>query len=289
MAIRRWMGFLTIGILIASLLGAKPRYEELKKEIPFEKLTELRVKLEIGVAELKIGKTEGDNLFEADIRYRVKRGEPKIRFRKSGDVGYLTIESGDKDVEFGRGDEKKGDENWILRFSPKVKTEFSMDLGLVDGELDLTDLKVTDLSLSGGLSDIDLRFDKPNPEVIDDFTLEIGMGEFRGTKLGNANFRNLDLESGMGSADLDLSGNWRQPEAEMTLEVGMGSAEVRIPEGIGVEVYNEDSFLSSVKLDRELREVDEGLHRTENWEEADHRISIDAEVGLGSVRIKIVD
>jgi predicted membrane protein len=115
------------------------------------------------------------------------------------------------------------------------------------------------------------------------------MGEFRGVKLGNANFRNLDLESGMGSADLDLSGDWRQPEAEMTLEVGMGSVKVEIPEKIGVEVYNEDSFLASVRLDREIREVSEGVHRTDNWEDADHRVSINAEVGLGSVRIKVVD
>ncbi len=75
----------------------------------------------------------------------------------------------------------------------------------------------------------------------------------------------------------------------MKLEVGLGSAKIEIPEALGVEVYKEGSFLSSVSLDRAIREVRNGLYRTSSWEDADHRVSVDAEVGLGSIKIKIVD
>ena len=270
--------------------SARDKYDRLQKNIPYEALDELQVEIDIGIAELILGKAKGDNLLEADINYKVKRGEPEIRFRKSGKTGYLTIESGDRDDDYDDKDhDSKGDETWKLLFSPKVKIAFDMDIGLVDGELNMTDLRVIEISISGGLSDITLDFDEPNKEEIDDIRIEVGLGDFTGNNLGNANFRNLKLECGLGSAELNLEGDWRVPEAEMNVEVGLGSAKIYVPSKLGIEVAKDESFLSSVSLDRDLDEVRDGLYRNDNWHDAEHRISIDTDVGLGSVKVKVVD
>jgi hypothetical protein len=283
---------LVVGLLliIPWSAGARDKYDRLQENIPYEALDELQVEIDVGIAELILGKALGNNLLEADINYKVKRGEPEIRFRKSGKTGYLTIESGDRDVDLDDKDhDGKGDETWELLFSPKVKIAFDMDIGLVDGELNMTDLRVIEISISGGLSDITLDFDEPNEEEIDDMRIEVGLGEFKGNNLGNANFRNLKMECGLGSAELCLDGDWRVPEAEMDIEVGLGSAKIWVPGDLGIEVTKDDNFLSSVSLDRELDEVRDGLYRNDNWHDADHRISIDTEVGLGSIKVKVVE
>jgi len=276
-------------LILPAKAGARDQYDTLERIIAYEKIDELQVDIEIGIADLTIGQAKENNLLEADIRYNVRRGEPKISFRKSGKVGYLTIESGDKRKDYDEDRDKMSDENWELLFTPKVPTHFDIEIGLVDAEIDLSGLKVIGFEISGGLSDIQLVFNEPNKEEIDEMSIEIGLGEFTGRKLANANFHQLKLENGLGEVSLDLSGEWRIPEVELNLEVGLGSARVEIPEAIGIEVYKGDNFLSSVDLDRSIQKVRKGVYRTPNWDDAKCRVSIDAEVGLGSIKVKIVD
>ncbi len=285
----KWMiPIISILLIIPACVSAKDRLETLLEKIPFEAIDELEVEIDIGIADLNIGQAKGDNILEADIRYNTRRGEPEIRFKRSGKVGYLTIESGDRDRDYDD-DKDFDDETWELLFTPKVKIAFEMDIGLVDGKLDMTGLRIVDLRISGGLSDIDLDFDEPNKEEIDEIRIEVGLGDFNGNNLGNANFRKLNLECGLGGAELDLAGEWRIDEAEMSVEVGLGSAKIWVPEILGVEVSKNDNFLSSVSLDRSLREVRDDLYRTANWDDAKTQLTIDTEVGLGSIKVKIVD
>lgn len=278
---------ISLMLILPTQVEAKGRYEEMQQIIPYEDLDKLEVEIEIGAAELFIGRAQENNLFEAEITYNAKHEKPEIRFKKSGKVGYLTIKSKDRDEDNFK--DRKSDEHWELLFSPRVPISFKTEIGLVDGDLDMTGLKVVDLHMGGGLSDINLTFDEPNSEEIDEIYIEVGLGEFNARQLGHANFHKLTLENGLGSAKLNLSGQWRVREAEIKLEVGLGSARIEVPEDIGVEVLKEDNFLSSVNLDRALQKVRKELYRTANWEDAPHRVSIEAEVGLGSVKVKIID
>lgn len=283
---------LILSLSIPAQSIAKKHYKDLEKAIPYEKIETLNVDVEIGIAELVIGKVEGDNLFEAKIHYLEQRGEPSISFDRAGKVGYLTIKSAECCDEGENLDLKgidTGDERWVLLFSPKVRSSFDIEVGLVDGRVDMTGLKVTDLTLSCGLSNLELSFDEPNGEVLKQISLECGLGDLKGRNLGNANFQRLKLESGLGSIKLDLLGEWRQPEAEITVEVGLGSARLEVPEAIGVEVNAGDNFLSSIDLARDILIVRKGHHRSDNWDSAVHRIVIDADVGLGSLKVRRID
>lgn len=288
----KWI-YVLVGLMLSFPLAgtARDQYQDLDKNIPYEDLEELKVDVEIGVAKIDLGKTEGNNLLEAKIHYKEKRGEPIIKFDKSGKVGYLTIKSPENEDGEDHGIHsasgiKTGEERWVLRFSPKVPTEFSLDLGMVDGALDMTGLKVSDLELSSGLSDLSMYFDEPNPVEMRELKIDCGLGEFTGKGLGNANFQRLRVEGGLGTVKLDLSGQWRQKEdVEAKVEVGLGTARLEVPEALGIEVNAGENFLSSVDLDRGFMKIREGRQRTSNWQDAAHRLVIDAEVGLGSLKI----
>lgn len=282
-----------IAIILAVIAGLgwcreKDQYSDLNKKISFEKLDELRVEIEIGVADLRIAQAAEDLLFDGKIHYLEKRGEPRIEFNRSGKTGYLIIksaDSGEQDEHSLKGLSSRG-ETWDLRFNSKVPIRFDIEVGLVDGTVDLTGMRVADLNISSGLSNLELSFFEPNSEMLQEMKIECGLGDFKGVRLGNANFRKLRVEGGLGSVKLDLSGQWRQPETQLRVEVGLGSARLEIPASLGVEVTAQDNFLSSLDIDRGIREIRKGLYRTANWEEAGNRLIIDAEVGLGSFKIK---
>ncbi|TKJ42181.1 hypothetical protein CEE37_00450 [candidate division LCP-89 bacterium B3_LCP] len=282
---RKLLTIISLLLILPVLTFARSDFENFQKTIPYEDLENLEIEIEIGIAELTIGQVEGNNLLEANVRYDTDYDEPKISFRKSGKTGYLIIESrSDKDGELNTEDER-----WELLFTTKIPLNLQIDIGLVEGQLDMTALKLTDLEIAGGLSNIELTFDEPNQERLDEINLEIGLGNFTAIGLGNANFGKLNLECGLGSATLELDGKWKVDEAELNLEVGLGSATVKIPEDLGVEVYSQSNFLSEVDLDRSIIEVRDGLYRNGNWDSAPHRLTIDAEVGLGSIEVEIVD
>jgi hypothetical protein len=290
--IARWT-FPLIGLLLILPAAARDHdiYLDLSRTIPYEELDELKVDIELGVANIILAKAEGNNLLEAKIHYKEKRGEPIIKFDKTGKVGYLTIKSAEDENEAGNHEYngihgiKAGEERWELRFSPKIPTVYNIDLGLVDGTLDMTGLKVSDLELSSGLSDLSMMFDEPNSEKMRELKIDCGLGEFTGKGFGNANFQRLKVEGGLGTVRLDLSGQWRLPEIEASVEVGLGSARLEVPESLGIELNASDNFLSSIDLDRDFLKIRDGRHRTSNWDGAAHRLVIDAEVGLGSLKI----
>jgi hypothetical protein len=170
-----------------------------------------------------------------------------------------------------------------------VAADFEIEVGLVDGEINMTGLRVSDLSISSGLSDLELTFDEPNAVQMKELAIECGLGDFTAFNLGNANFERARLESGLGSIKADLSGAWKIAEVEMTIEVGLGSARLEIPENLGLEINADENFLSSLDLDMDLREVRSGRHRSENWESATCRLIIDADVGLGSLKVETAE
>ncbi|MCX6640379.1 MAG: toast rack family protein [bacterium] len=278
-------------LILPPISMAQNKLEHLQWVVPFEEIKEFRVELEIGAADLRIGKVQGDNLLEAKIEYLASRGKPEMDYHRTGSIGKLHIISAEQDDEKNshiRGIHKDS-EQWELLLSSKVPMDLTLEMGLVDGIIDLTGMRIINLNLSGGLSDIEISFNEPNPEEIAVAKIEVGLGEFNGIKLGNANFRKLTLDNGLGRANLDLSGLWRVSRADLDLQVGLGKAVVTVPKNLGIEVTAEDNFLSSVDLDRLIAKISDGVFRTANWDKASTQLKILAEAGLGSIKVKIAE
>jgi len=66
---------------------------------------------------------------------------------------------------------------------------------------------VKDFDLSTGASSVRLAFNEPNKGSIDQMTIEAGLSKFRAMGLGNANFKSLHFEGGVGKYTLDFHGS----------------------------------------------------------------------------------
>ena len=273
---------LLISFALVSLLIAKD-YEVLKKEIPLGKEKSLEVNMEMGLANLEVVTGDSRSILIARVEYNPEKIKPIIEYHE-GITGILDIESRKKHrVKLNH--MSKGENDWHLAFTDRIPIDINLELGLGEGNMDLTGMQISGLSVDAGLSELDIRFDKPNKEEIRRFTIDSGLGQFTANGLLNANIRDFRFSGGLGDSKLYFTG---MPAAHTNakVEVGLGSLEIIIERGIPVKLYYEKSFLSSLDLD-DFRKIDDDVYVSKNWDEdAERKLILDVEIGLGSVSIE---
>jgi hypothetical protein len=159
-------------------------------------------------------------------------------------------------------------------------------MGACEATVDLTGLKISQLELSTGASEIELYFDKPNKEVMRKMKIDAGVGELKAVNLGNANCRKINFEGGVGGYELDFGGEW-QSDCEAYVELGLGDLTIEVPRAIGVKLIAEKTFLTSLDLEGFIHKGD--IYYSEGYDKAKHRLILKVEAGLGSVSIKLID
>jgi hypothetical protein len=253
------------------------------KSIPLGSEKSVMVKMELELARLNLTKGDAKNLLTAEVFYNTDKIQPNIEY-SDGSTAYLKIET-KKVGEFSLKHWDNNENEWNLTLSDKVPMEMEISLGLGEGELDFTGMQIEDLEVKGGLSEMNLKFDRPNIKEIERLKIESGLGEVVAKGLLNANFRKLSYEGGLGSSELYFTGESKNP-AEAKIQVGLGSIEIYLKEGLPVKVYCESSFLSSIDVEG-FSKVRKGEWESPNWrEDAPNRLELSIEVGMGSVSVQ---
>jgi len=256
--------------------------EVIKKEIPVTKEKSLEVNMEMGLANLEIFAGEPSTLIFARVEYNPEKINPIIDYRE-GSKGILDIESHKKHrtkIE----DFDKGENDWQLAFSNRIPIAINLELGLGEGDLNLSDLQIDGLSIDAGLSELMIAFNSPNKERIRKFSVESGLGEFTAKGLLNANIDEFKFSGGLGESTLCFTGDM-QNSTNAKIEVGLGSVKIFIKDGLPVKVYYQKSFLSSLDL-QYFRKIEDNVYISRNWDDdAVKKLIIDLEIGLGAVTI----
>lgn len=289
----KYIPILLMVLIVLSTLGFMFRYgEKYKKDIPITDEKELKVDLEAGYGNIYIAKGSNSQLFSLDINADLKNDVSEyFDYSNRDETGYLNINTTEALKE--NRDKKKHslhisgfeDNSWSMKFSDKLPISFDIELGMGKGEINLSGLKVKDLNLSTGASSVSLRFDEPNKSAIENITLETGLSKFKAYGLSNANFENLKFEGGVGSYLLDFEGKLNK-EADVDIQIGLGSITIIIPEDIGAKIYYEKSWVASIDLPNDFDEKEDNTYFSKNYYKTSGRLNLHIEAGLGSVTIK---
>lgn len=270
------------------LLGLHPYHHEIQRT----KEKEVRISLESAFGKVFIAKGESDKILIVDYQTG-KRSEIglDISYKITDNVGHLTMEPGEwtskEKIVSGKEWQTSGLESgaWYLKFTDSVPLAFDIELGVGEGDFDLTGLMVKELRVSTGASAVSVHFDEPNTSVIEHMDIESGVSKFAGYNLGNANFRTLSFSGGVGSYVLDFGGELRK-EVVVNIEVGLGAVTLILPRKVGARVTAEETWLSKLDIDRDFTQRRSGEYVSDNYNTADGRMQISVEAGLGSVKIK---
>lgn len=239
--------------------------------------------INLGLLEFNLQPGDKDLLVKVHAIYESRLFEPEWKVDRFGKRAKIVLEMESDDNDFDFDDLRDIDNRYDVVLGPVPEYDIAFNLGLSEGYLDLTGLKITGLSFETGLSDTHVEVREPNQVETEYVSIETGLGEFTTEYLGNLRFKKLTFEGGMGSADLDLRGF--EGRARMELTVGMGSIDLTIPKSVGVELDYEKNFFSSVSL-KGFKRVGPDLYESKDFDSKDSQLKIKADVGMGSIDIR---
>ncbi|MFQ6674021.1 MAG: hypothetical protein ACE5GH_04470 [Fidelibacterota bacterium] len=229
------------------------------------------------------------------FQYNPRLTRPDIDYHTLGSKGKLKIAAGslkhenhDSGWSF-NGDWKElhnreYDNKLEVRLPKQVPLDVRMELGLGEALLDLSNLTVSGMKLDAGFSSVTISMSTPNPVSCRKVTFETGLGDFSATGLGNLRAKTFRLKVGLGSADVDLSGE-RVEDMKGEIEVGLGSLDLILPKDTNIRLSIDRSFLSSVDVDDLEHRGDEWI--SPRWEHERPTFELEISVGLGSVDVQV--
>ena len=242
---------------------------------------ELQVDLGYGAGELTLRRGSPGALYRVAFRYDEDATAPVVEYER-GLLRVALPRSADRRrarMEFG---DRASERSLELELAPNLPLDLELSFGAGRAEVDLTGLAVRSLELNTGASESVLRIDEANPERMESASFNVGVADFRIRGVGNLNAEEVVVKAGLGSVTLDLDGEW-PADARLKLEMGLGALRIRVPESLGVELRNRDTFLASVKIDGLARRGDGW--RSPNWESARRKVEIDISAALGSIEL----
>lgn len=252
------------------------------KEIPRGNEKELKIKITGGIGAFYILPGSDDKIVVIDGYSDKAMGKNfvDVNYFVEEDVGYLEFEI--TKTSSGRISEN---EKWYIKLCRDIPTTLDIVLGASKANIELGGLSLKNLKISTGISKTNLKFTNPNKIMMKRFEIETGAAKFEGEKLGNARFKTLHFSGGVGSFDIDLSGEILD-DAEINFELGFGEIDIYLPKEVGA-VISSSGFFSTRKFDNFFKKWDKYI--SFNYENAHKKIRIFIESGLGNVRVRWID
>lgn len=250
--------------------------EEERQTVPLAGAQWADIDIIFGAGRLELEAGVADKLLSGTFRYNVNRWAPQIA--REGDV--LTIKQGGDEEKWGipSGNVRN---RWELEFSPEIPLGMNIRAGAGEGELDFTDLRLSELDVDLGAGDFVLRFDEPNPVGMDHLTLDTGASRIEVIGVGNASPETMRLQGGVGDISVDLTGAWAR-SAEIKVRSGAGALTLTLPQDVGLEVKTRGG-LTNVEA-YGLRQMGD-TYTNDAFGETEIELTIDVITGIGNLRL----
>ncbi len=273
-------------IFVLTFSASAGRMEHLSEKIDAEGADKIEVSIEFGAGEIILSSDDMAEVATVDVDYDPRRIECEIDYHVRRGTGYLHLES---IIRHKRNiDTEKN--LWEVVLSDRYPMVLEIEAGACSAEMDLGGIPITELSIEIGAASGEFDFSRPNPERMEEFDVDAGAASLEFRNLGNANFERFNFDGGAGSFDLDFRGKYTG-ESEISIDIGLGSAEIILSKDIPVRIETgEPGWFSTVDFHNDdLDEVRDGIYESDDFDEADIRITLELDVGLGSVDIYFRD
>lgn len=232
-------GLININLPVTQIKTGPTQTVDIQVPIPGEPSTGVELNLEFIAGEMKLAPGASEYLASGTATFNAADFEPKVETNGSS----YTLRQGDMMIE------------GIPNFKDNIKNEWDLQLantpmslnikaGAYTGSFELGGLSLEKLAISEGGSDFRGSFSKLNIVEMSSFTFSTGGSNMELKGLANANFEQMTFNSGAGNYTLSFDGDL-QRDASVTIETGMSTVNIIVPEGVNAQVTFEGG-LSSV-------------------------------------------
>lgn len=232
---------------------------------------ELRVAKGKSRDEVRVGLAYNKSQFSHSFRYNENRNALDVQFDKEGWFDHERDRTlAEIDIELPTEGE--------LQLDFKIKAgEINMELG---------GLRILDFALETLAGEVNLDFDEPNRVEMASLLLNTKVGESKFRRLGNARFRDADINGGIGEMTIDFSGEMAK-DAVARVDLDIGETVIVLPRDAGTKLsISKFLFLSHVELPFDLHK-DGRYYYSENYERADRTFQLRLSSGVGECRIEV--
>jgi len=257
--------------------------ESLEKNFPADRgIEQVSLEMDLDAARLDLVAHDAKDLAVCRAFYDADQVEADVEFDKGQETAELYIFTDRRS----RGlDIDTDDCEWDVSLSRDYEWDMELDFGFIEGDLDLSGLKIDRLEFSVGAGECELVFSEPNPGIMRKCEIEAGAGELHVTGLGYANFDHLSFNGGAGEFVINFEG-MTEGYHTAEIDVGIGEAVIELPEDFPVRIETDDGWLSSVEIKGgRLEEIDDGIYETGGFRESEKGLEIYLDVGIGKAII----
>lgn len=271
-----------ISLLVLGSLTQAASRETVTEIVEMQGANEVVLQCDLGAGEFSIKPKDIAEAAVIDITYNPRRIEYYVNSEVKRGKCYIDLESEHRS----RTNMDSEDNIWDIVLSTRYETSIEMDIGACEAEIDLGGIPLKELTIDVGAASGLIEFSAPNPVKLEEIDIDAGASSLEIVDLGNANFEYFSFDGGAGSFDLDLRGKY-DGESEVSIDIGLGSADITLPEGLPVRIETDgDNWLSSVDIhSRDIDEIDDDVYESPDFEDAKTRLVIDISVGMGSVDV----
>ena len=264
-------------LVVAALPAQAQRWRTIEASRQLSDTSAVSVRLEYGAGRLDLKPAAKGMLYSYTMKYDTDHSDPVSRFDLASRTLALGVRS--RGMKFSNGDKDAG--SMHAELSDRVPMELAIELGAVEGDLQLGGLRLTDLAIKSGAADVTVRFDQPNPERLHSVTIEVGAAEVKLLHAVNSGAERMRASVGVGALDLDFAGTLPH-DIELTATVALGGITLRLSPETGL--YVDASTLLSDFDKTGLTKRSDGWYST-NYDSAPHHVRLRLKAVMASLTL----
>lgn len=263
-----------------SLLAQRKDTERFRERYKIPSGKVLHLKVDIDAAEVKISKCSRDDEawvtiyyqedeFRVDVDFDEERPLLDIKFDKKG-----WMDSDNDDLEA----------KAVIELPTGVEIDLETKIKAGEIDFDLGGLGLVNFELTTWAGEVLVEFSEPNKSEMDYLEINTKIGETELIKLGNARFRDAEINGGIGEMKVDFRGELL-PKAYAIVDLDIGETELVVPEDVGVKL-SVSKFLFMTDINLPYRFEKSGrYYYSKNYREATNELILKVSPGLGELKI----
>ena len=279
------MRYFAILFIFVSVLLCKSGEKIITLNEPLGDVTKMKVNVEFSMGQLLLENGQDELAVTGYMKYHERFADATLTYQEYSGTGILELET-DVDLDWhgysDSDDEKSND--CELYLNPTVPIDLNLDFGFGESRLNLGSLQISKLIIDSGLGETTIDFgDTRNPIECEYIDVDTGLGSSILLNLGNSNAESMEFECGLGSMELDFTGELLH-DIEINIAVGLGSITIWIPEGTNTFFDYDGSFLADIDLVN-FQIIAEDEYRSVDYNPELPTLHFSASVGAGNIEI----
>jgi hypothetical protein len=236
--------------------------------------SDMNMELEFMAGELKISPGAVDSLVMGNATFNAEALKPVVL----NNEGFYTLQQGDQEYEGFPLFSKDVTNYWDIKLS-NIPMHLNIEAGAYTGKFELGGLSLKELYINEIGSDLEMDFSEPNQVEMSSFKYMTGGSTLVLKGLANANFGEMDFDSGAGDYTLSFDGDLKR-DAKILIETGASTMTIIVPRNTNAVVVF-DGGMTSINNDGWM-ENDNVYSLTGNGP----TITINVEMGLGTLNLQ---